>query len=181
MEYGASRGFPAEFVLLGLLVDGPAHGYDLQQRLHAGLGPVWRIAWSQLYNVLHSLEEQGRIRSSIGEPSNGPPRHTYTITPQGRRAFFEWAATPVARLRDVRVVFLAKLYFLRRHRADELDLLIGQQAEVLGRAIDALDAADGDPWVTSIATSFRRRQMQSALEWLDEVQKGLRSEREESR
>jgi hypothetical protein len=116
----------------------------------------------------------------MGEPSNGPPRHTYAITARGQRAFFEWASAPVARPRDVRVEFLAKLYFLRRHRPDELRPLIERQAEVLGRAIAELGGTgDGDPWVAAITVSFRRRQMQSTLEWLGEVDRLLAMEREE--
>ncbi len=183
MEYPGARGFPAEYGILGVLLDGPAHGYDVQQRLHAGLGSVWRIAWSQLYHVLHGLEERGWVRSSAATPSSGPPRHTYAITAVGRRAFFEWAEAPVTRLRDVRVEFLAKLYFLRRHRSDDLESLIERQAEALRHAMSELGAAGAsfsdDPWTASIALSFRREQTRSALCWLDEV-RALGTERKET-
>jgi DNA-binding PadR family transcriptional regulator len=179
MEYRGARTFPAEYGVLGLLLDGPAHGYDVQQRLHEGLGPVWRIAWSQLYNVLHGLEERGWVHSSPGKPSSGPPRHTYALTPRGRRAFYEWAAAPVGRLRDVRVEFLAKLFFLRRHRSDELEPLLERQIEALQRALGGHSAAGGDPWVTSIAATFRRRQTESALDWIAEVRQLLKEERKD--
>jgi PadR family transcriptional regulator AphA len=179
MEYRGARTFPAEYGVLGLLLDGPAHGYDLQQRLHAGLGSVWRIAWSQLYNVLHGLEERGWVQSLTGKPSSGPPRHTYALTPRGRRAFYEWAAAPVSRLRDVRVEFLAKLFFLRRHRPDELEPLLERQAEAMQRALGGISVAGGDPWVTSIALAFRRRQTESVLDWIGEVRQLLKEERED--
>ena len=185
MEYRGARGFPAEYGILGLLLDGPAHGYDVQQRLHVGLGSAWRIAWSQLYHVLHGLEERGWVRSSPGESSSGPPRHTYAITAPGRRAFFEWAEAPVTRLRDVRVEFLAKLFFLRRHRPDDLEPLIERQAQALRQALDELDgtgtAFGEDRWMASVALSFRHRQTRSALDWLDEVRRTLDVERKETK
>ncbi len=182
MEYRSARGLPTDYGVLGLLLDGPAHGYDLQQRLHVGLGPVWRVAWSQLYSVLHGLEERGWVRASTSKGSGGPPRHAYAITPGGRRAFFEWAVAPVARLRDVRVEFLAKLYFLRRHRPEELEPLLERQSEALRRAVGEWAAAgDGDPWVMMITASFRRHQTESALAWIDEVRNSLENERKDER
>jgi DNA-binding PadR family transcriptional regulator len=181
MEYGTSRGFPAEFVLLGLLVDGPAHGYDLQQRLESGLGAVWRIAVSQLYNVLHRLEDRAWIATS-DEQGPGPLRHVVSLTETGERAFWTWAVEPVARLRDVRVELLAKMYFLRRHRPSELSGLIERQRKTLDAALRTLDGnragAMDDPWIASVAESFRRRQMASALEWLADAGESLRKTKE---
>jgi PadR family transcriptional regulator AphA len=176
MEYRGTRGLPTDYAVLGFLLDGPAHGYDLQQRLHDGLGPVWRVAWSQLYSVLHSLEERRWIRALTNEASCGPPRHTYTMTARGRRAFFEWAAAPVARLRDLRIEFLAKLYFLRQHRPEELEPLLERQADALQQAIAELGAAEGDPWLASIAVAFRQRQTKSALAWMGDVRRSLGNE-----
>ena len=173
MEYRGVRGFPTDYGVLGLLLDGPAHGYDLQQRLHAGLGPVWRVAWSQLYSVLHSLEEKGWVNAATKESPSGPPRHMYAITTRGRRAFFEWAVAPVSRLRDVRVEFLAKLYFLRRHQPEELGPLLERQSASLERAMEELGALGGDPWIASIALSFRRHQTESALAWIGEVRRSV--------
>jgi PadR family transcriptional regulator, regulatory protein AphA len=179
MEYRGTRGLPTDYAILGLLLDGPAHGYDVQQRLHAGLGSVWRVAWSQLYSVLHGLEEQKWVRATTRESPSGPPRHTYAITARGRRAFFEWAIAPVPRLRDVRIEFLAKLYFLRRHRPEELEPLLENQAEALKQAISELGEAGGDPWIASIAASFRQLQTKSALAWLGGVRRSLERERKD--
>lgn len=182
MEYQTTRGLPTDYGVLGLLLDGPAHGYDLQQRLRAGLGPVWRIAWSQLYNVLRNLEQRGWIRRAGGEASGGPPRHTVALTAEGRTAFFDWAEVPVVRVRDLRVEFLAKLYFVRRHRPEELESLLARQALALRRAGESLRSAEsGDPWVASIAASFRRHQMESALAWVEEVHRSLGREGKDKR
>jgi len=175
MEYRGTRGLPTDYAILDLLLDGPAHGYDLQQRLHAGLGPVWHVAWSQLYSVLHGLEEKRWVRASTSDSPSGPPRHTYAITARGRRAFFEWAVAPVPRLRDVRIEFLAKLYFLRQHRPEGLEPLLIRQSDALRQAIARQDIG-GDPWVAEIATAFRRGQTESALAWMDDVRRSLGKE-----
>jgi hypothetical protein len=83
----------------------------------------------------------------------------------------------------VRVEFLAKLYFLRRHRPEELEPLIGRQEEALKQALDKLEpraATGGDAWMTSVAASYRRWQTQSALGWLAEVRELVTTEREDT-
>lgn len=180
MEYRGGRGLPAEYGVLGLLLDGPAHGYDVQQRMQTSLGPVWRVAWSQLYKVLHTLEERGWVAARTGDSPSGPPRTVYAITPDGRGAFFSWATTPVPRLRDLRVEFLAKLYFLRRHRPGAVQALLDRQDGALGRAADAWDARrGGDPWLETVSASFRRRQTESARAWIHEVKDSLVRERKD--
>ncbi len=42
-------------VLCSLLLDGPAHGYQLQVTLEAELGPLWVTRASQVYLTLRSL------------------------------------------------------------------------------------------------------------------------------
>ncbi len=179
MEYRSGRGLPTEYGVLGLLLDGPAHGYDLQERLREGLGPVWRVAWSQLYHVLHGLEEKGWAVTATCDSPSGPPRHTYSITPRGRRAFFEWVVAPVGRLRDVRIDLLAKMHFVRRHAPQELDALLARQSDALRRAIADRGTLGGDPWIASVAQSFRRHQTESALAWIHEVRSSLRKKRKD--
>lgn len=179
MEYPARRGFPAEYGLLGLLQDGPAHGYDLQQRLRAGLGPIWRVAWSQLYSALHALEEKGWVQAAEVESPSGPPRRTYALTPEGREAFLEWVGVPVRRVRDARVELLAKLFFLRRHRPTELAPFLEMQADALRRTLEKLSPPGGDPWLGSVAASFRRHQTESLLNWIQDVEESIATRREE--
>lgn len=181
MEYRLTRGLPADYGVLGLLLDGAAHGYDLQERARDGLGSLWRIAQSQLYSVLHELEQRGWVQATERASPSGPRRTTYALTPAGRQAFFAWALGPVARPRDVRVEFLAKLFFLRRHRPDELDSLLRRQADALRRAAASEGATAGDPWIADVAASFRRRQTESVLAWVDEVRRELQDEGKDRR
>jgi DNA-binding PadR family transcriptional regulator len=179
MEYPARRGLPTEYGLLGLLLDGPAHGYDLQQRLRAGLGPTWRVAWSQLYSVLRDLEQTDWVQATEVESPNGPPRRSYALTAAGRKAFLEWVDVPVRHVRDARIELLAKLFFLRRHRPDKLAPFLKAQAEVLRRSLERPSPTHGDPWLVSISASFRRHQTESVLAWIREVGRSLVGKGEE--
>ena len=72
-------------VLLLLMHEGPAHGYDLLERLKeyaiSGIDP------SIIYRMLREMEEDGLVTSVWEEKeSQGPPRRVYSLTASGNDA-----------------------------------------------------------------------------------------------
>jgi DNA-binding PadR family transcriptional regulator len=96
-----------EAVLLALLAEGPAHGYDLKERMGA-LFPVPDSLpdVSTVYRALGDLEGQGEIRSSWAGGSGGG-RKVYELTEAGDDLLgfwigrFEEEQAGVARFLDV--------------------------------------------------------------------------------
>jgi len=176
MEDAPTRATPVVYLALGFLADRPAHAYELRERLRQGLGSLWRVATSQLYAILHRLEAEGLVRSATTE-GRGAARLVYTLTEQGEAAFWRWAETPVARPRDLRVEFLAKVYFLRRLAPERLPALLAGEIRCLGRLRDRLADAQrvltDDPEVGRLAASFRLTQVEGALAWLKATQQAM--------
>src|SRR5258706_10847841 len=79
-----------EFALLGFLISGSSHGYDLHQRFVVELGHVWHLSQSQAYAILKRLEIRGDISAQVIEQEKLPARQMLSISAQGRRRFFEW-------------------------------------------------------------------------------------------
>ena len=169
--------FPAQYAVLGSLMEGELHGYELRRRLASALGPIWHIATSQLYSVLHRLEEENLLSVRVEQPENRPPRKVYAVTPQGEEAFLGWATAPVRHLRDARVELLAKLYFLRRLAPDRIAALIEAEVVTLERLHDRLSRrrslATEDEALGRLALRFRLGQVQSAITWLSECHNEL--------
>ena len=68
--------------LLFLMHQGPAHGYDLIERLRS-FG-IEDIDPSLIYRALRDMEEEGYIQSTWDEKkTQGPPRRVYTLTLEG--------------------------------------------------------------------------------------------------
>ena len=69
--------------LLLIMQQGPAHGYELMERLKEfGMGD---IDPSLIYRALHGLEAERLIDSSWDKKdSQGPPRRVYHLTPNGQ-------------------------------------------------------------------------------------------------
>ena len=75
-----------ELLLMGVLRDGPAHGYAIIAALRERSGGEFDLAEGTIYPALHRLEEAGAITSSV-EMVAGRRRRTYALTAAGRRAF----------------------------------------------------------------------------------------------
>ena len=80
-------------LLLGLLAEGPAHGYDLK-RTHDERFPGARpLAFGQVYAGLAKLERDEQVEVAETLRDGGPERTTYAITARGRGELDTWLDT----------------------------------------------------------------------------------------
>jgi len=71
--------------LLLLMMEGPAHGYDLTDRM--GKYGIFDIDPSLIYRALRGMEDDGLVTSAWDEQeTQGPPRRVYTLSQEGRDA-----------------------------------------------------------------------------------------------
>jgi PadR family transcriptional regulator, regulatory protein PadR len=90
---GVAPGLPRSYlrpVLLLLLAEGAAHGYDLLEQL-GGLR-LERTDAGSLYRSLRTMEQDGLVRSWWEDSPSGPARRTYELTADGRDWLHVWAA-----------------------------------------------------------------------------------------
>jgi PadR family transcriptional regulator AphA len=120
----------ADFPLLGVLMLGPAHGYDLCAELKARLGEIWILRTSHIYALLIGLEKDGLVSHERIDQENRPAKKVFCITPDGRKVFTKWMTSPVSNVRDIRMEFFAKLYFARLESHEVAAKLIDDQLKV---------------------------------------------------
>ena len=124
---------PAEWAALGIIAEGPVHGYDVARQLAADgpLGAVWTVSRPLVYRAVALLEEQGYVIPAASEASaRGPNRVVLEATRAGRKVLDRWLREPVPHVRDIRSVLLLKLALLERRDADARPLLDAQRAIV---------------------------------------------------
>lgn len=79
--------------LLGLLEDGPRHGYDLKRSYDERFGNDRPLAYGQVYSTLARLLRNGLVEVEA-EPGAGPERKKYAITDAGVSDVADWLARP---------------------------------------------------------------------------------------
>jgi len=168
-----------EYALLGFVYEQPTHGYDIYQQLSdsRGLWQVWRMKQSQLYALLTKLEDDGYLVTTLQPQATRPPRKIYSLTAVGRKTFEQWLATPVTHGRQMRLEFLAKLYFAYRQGLTVVLPLIEQQVVTCQRWLAEVQEQSGlplgdDPFAYAVQ-QFRITQIESFLTWLMVCQRAL--------
>lgn len=136
--------------MLGLLVEKPRHGYELEEVISArGIREWTEIGFSSIYYLLTRLRERGLITES--EPSRvvrGKGRRVYGPTAEGFRACALAAEAAVAELRPVFPPVLVGLANQPVIPPERLRAALDRRAAALAERIAAVTAArDAQPHV----------------------------------
>ena len=164
-----------EFALLGFLMGGPSHGYDLHQRFLTELGYVWHLSQSQAYAILKRLENNGYISARTVEQDRLPAKQTLHITAPGRRRFLDWIDSGVGtNARSIRLEFLTRLYFTKQYKPEEtLRIYQAQCAEIescIKRLKNLLTHLPPEQDFNRLSLDLRLRQMYLIRDWMTEIQ-----------
>lgn len=175
MRHTLDAAEPARYALLGLLLDGPGHGYDLARRFapNTVLGDVVRLGASHLYALLARLERDGLIAGARQESGARPPRRVYRLSDAGREVVLRWVEQPVERPRDILIDFPLKLYVARRISPAQAAALVERQHALFSEFIARLeaeptpDASGDDAAFLALMREGRIERTQAALAWLE--------------
>jgi DNA-binding PadR family transcriptional regulator len=149
-----------EFAILGLLHEGPMHGYELRKQLTTKLGAIRAaISYGSLYPTLRRMQAAGWIAESGEAPAGDvtvPPltsrrgRVVYKITAEGKERFGDLVAHAGPETWEDTGFGVHFAFFSRTDRATRLRILEGRRRkveerreglrDVLARAAERLDA-----------------------------------------
>jgi len=76
-----------EMLFLGLLMDGPKHGYEIKRKIDEELFPFVGLKVKSIYYPLKKMEKLGLIRKDVGREGKWPEKFIYRITPKGEKIF----------------------------------------------------------------------------------------------
>lgn len=169
---------PAEYAILGLLEKQSMHGYEMFQQFQSGaLDQIVHIEMSQMYAFLKKLERLGYIEAQVEAQGVRPPRRVFRLTENGRETFLSWLTTPVERPREIRILFLIKLYFVQSILPAQMPHLIDQEVQACQKFLEHLEAQrlpetnSGDlAFFDHVVLRSRIHQTRALLAWLHELQ-----------
>ncbi len=167
------------YLVLGLLAEGEAHGYELQRKIHDRGFRFWTsIQRASIYNALKRLEALGLVTSELKAGGGGPARKVLRITDAGRERFRDEARAYLAapdHPRDELDLGSLGMPYLdlpdSRRAVDEAEALLRQrEAFVAGRL-----AWCGEQGLELPGLSFDRalRAIRADLAWLEEARRYL--------
>jgi DNA-binding PadR family transcriptional regulator len=162
---------PAEYPVLGILLGGPLHGYEMCRRLGEEIGSIWRLGKSQIYALLARLEHEGLlIHERVGQ-DNLPAKNIFRLTPEGEEVVKEWLEQPVHHFRDMRLEFFTKLWFAGQASPHRERVLIEKQLGVCrekSNVVERLKESCGNQ-VEALSIDFRLAVIRATVSWLEDL------------
>jgi DNA-binding PadR family transcriptional regulator len=168
-------------VVLGLVIDRPGYGYELQQRIEDRFAFL-NFSEAVVYRALDRLEHDGLVAESgpklVGRTKRGSPRVMYAPTDDGAAEFRRWMKTPseVALVRDELHVKLVLAEPEDRQelleQTFELERVCLAELQLLSRP-PLHEVVDGDMAWSEVAAVLvddaRATRLQATVEWLQRV------------
>ncbi|MBN1640548.1 MAG: PadR family transcriptional regulator [Anaerolineae bacterium] len=159
------------YFILGLLVGRPMSGYDIKQTMKRLSGLLGSPSFGAIYPALHALLEDGLVTVAVEARSDRPPRKTYSLTDDGRRALQMWVAQPDNANGSIRA-FVMRLILVGDHDREALTAHLQQRREIVAAHRSALETADGDGEGEGgpgqrLATAYGLATADAELNWLD--------------
>lgn len=168
-------------MMLGLLLDAPAHGYELRRCLAPFFGAGVPLNAGLLYPALAKLEARGWVTKRSVPQERVPEKHVYAITAAGRREILNWLGRSDPGEGPVRYDFfhrdplLARVMFFRHLSPDRIRAMLRDQvAQAEARCEDYAEVRSGmmarkaDPYRIRIL-EFGRRYHRLRRAWILEL------------
>ena len=76
-----------ELLFLGLLKEGPKHGYEIKRQIEEELFPFVGLKIKSIYYPLKKMEKLGLVHKDVGREGRWPEKFVYSITPEGEKIF----------------------------------------------------------------------------------------------
>lgn len=76
-----------ELLFLGLLKDGPKHGYEIKRLIEEELFPLVGVKIKSIYYPLKKMERLGIVQKDVGREGKWPEKFVYSLTPKGEKIF----------------------------------------------------------------------------------------------
>ena len=171
-----------DLLVLSLVGDQPAHGYDLRRSLDRGhLAHCTSMSTPQIYSVLRRLKGQGLVSAKRETKTNAPPRTVYSITNEGKAALARMLGDEGMASQRVLFQFDAVLsamgYIEGLRTAQSLDVLeariraVEAQLEVCRKAWESDCSKDPAPGLVRSIFDHRKAYLEGESRWLQDLAK----------
>lgn len=130
-----------QYVILGLLLDGPLSLYDVHKRFSAGIALFYRASFGSIQRALRGLADD-RLVSVVDDPDSPRGRRLYSITAAGSDAWRDWMTAPLE-AHDPETTMLARVFLLGRLPAAERPETLRRVRERLEHDLAGLRALAG--------------------------------------
>jgi DNA-binding PadR family transcriptional regulator len=152
---------------LGLLEDGPRHGYDLKRSYDERFGQQKPLAYGQVYATLARLLKHGLVTVDGTEAGAGPDRKRYAITTDGVADIETWLAAPEEPESYLQSTLYQKLVLALLTGRPAAEVLETQRARHLERMRELTRRKSGGDLADKLICDHAIFHLEADLRWLE--------------
>ena len=170
-----SRAESLEFALLGLLSQGPLHGYELRKRMTTIYGPFRALSFSVLYPQLRKMMEANLIEKSFTDDGglSRRSRIVYDLTQKGSEKFSQLMQSASPDTFEDEGFEVRFAFFGPTPRNNRVRILEGRHRRLVDKAeISRSDLAKIPKGIDTYLIEWRHHSMESAereIIWLEKM------------
>jgi len=173
---------PLKHAILGLLADGPVHGYDLRTAWSHDLAPTDNLNFGQVYTTLDRLHRDGWVLNRRIAQSERPDKKVYELTPQGREQLHAWLEAPSPLELDLRNEAFLKIMTARRLPGFDPHAVIDTERRACLLRLHEMNRAkvkaetEGAPLQSLMLLELALLRLEAFAKWLDRCESLLARE-----
>ena len=168
--------------ILGLLADGPLHGYELKTAYEENLVPASQLNYGQVYTTLERLGRDGLVAHEVVSQTERPDKKVYALTAEGRKELHGWLESPARLDLDLRNETFLKLILARRlSDANPLEVLAVERRSCFARLHEvtqtkACAQLERASLQTILLLDLAILRLEAFLKWLEHCEEVLKKE-----
>jgi DNA-binding PadR family transcriptional regulator len=168
-------------LVLGLLHNGPAHGYDVKRGHDAWFPDSRPLAFGQVYTTLSRLERDELVEVVDRGSDGGPERTVYALTEKGKLHLAEWLAEPIQPALGAVDELVRKVVATIRTGEDATAFLARQRSSHLRRIRELKSTSAETDTSAWLARDYMAMHLDADLRWLDSALDRITHQKENSR
>ncbi len=156
-----------ELLLLGLLLEGQMHGYQLNEYLEHTMGFFTDLKKPTAYYTLNRLEKEGHVRHQTEREGKRPERRVYQLTEKGRAFFYELLRSRLSEFSRTYYDDDIAIAFMDRLPAAEVRQLLLEKRDRAEGILDQLRRLPGHDGSARHVMRHNIAHLETELAWLD--------------
>lgn len=170
----------ANYALLGILNQSPNYGYELKRIYDKLFGQEKALLPGQIYATLARLQRDKKITEvSDSEPSGGPDRVKYAISPKGEQELRNWLETPEQPSLGLQTALYMKTVFAILENGDAATYLDRQRHAHIEKMRELTRQRRSEPLSTVLLIDHAIFHIEADLRWIEMTSSRLTTLKEE--
>lgn len=144
-----------DLLILGLLLEKPMHGYEINQNLVSADMKQWiDVGMTSIYYSLARLKKNGLVVEAVERETN-KPRSVFHLTNRGREEFLEDLRRALEEQERLRLDYNIALFFINKLNEDEAIAALERRKDFLEDWVSSLEQTLEEPVKTSGLPTLR--------------------------